>query len=37
LDQYFVLGGELEDINWRTYIPSNFCEKINSYVMKRLS
>jgi hypothetical protein len=37
IDQYFVLGGELEDISWRTFTPSNFCEKIDSYVMKRLS
>lgn len=37
LDQFFVLGGELEDINWRTYAPDHFCQKICSYVRKRLN
>ena len=36
LDQYFVLGGELEDVSWRTYTPEEFYKKINSYVQKRL-
>lgn len=36
IDQYFVLGGELEEVDWRTYTPENFFKKINSYVMKRL-
>jgi len=30
------LGGELEDVAWRTYSPQQFYEKINRYVMKRL-
>lgn len=37
LDQYFVFGGELEEINWRTYSPQNFCKKIDQYVNRRLS
>ncbi len=37
LDQYFVLGGELEEVSWRTYSPEQFYHKINTYVQKRLS
>ncbi len=36
LDQFFVLGGELEDINWRTYTPVQFFNRVNTYVQKRL-
>jgi hypothetical protein len=36
LDQYFVLGGELEELSWRTYAPAQFFGKIDSYVQKRL-
>lgn len=36
LDQYFVMGGELEDMAWRTNNPTQFYEKIESYVQKRL-
>lgn len=36
LDQYFVLGGELEDVSWRTYNPIQFYGKIEQYVQKRL-
>lgn len=37
LDQYFVLGGELAEVSWRTYAPEHFFERINAYVQKRLS
>lgn len=37
LDQYFVLGGELDEISWRTYTPIQFYKKVNKYVMHRLS
>ena len=37
LDQYFVLGGELEEVSWRTFTPDQFFEKIDSYVQKRLA
>lgn len=37
LDQYFVLGGELEEIDWRTYKPQHFYKKVNDYVIKRLN
>jgi len=36
LDQYFVLGGELEEFAWRTYTPTQFFGKVDSYVQKRL-
>ncbi len=36
LDYYFLLGGELEDVNWRTSTPSQFFSKINTFVQKRL-
>lgn len=37
LDQYFVMGGELEDFGWRTYAPPQLYSAINRYVTKRLS
>lgn len=37
LDQYFVLGGELEELSWRTYTPIEFYKKVNEYVMRRLA
>ncbi len=36
LDQYFVMGGQLEDMSWRTHNPTQFFTKIESYVQKRL-
>jgi hypothetical protein len=37
LDQYFVLGGELEEFSWRTYTPIQFFGKVDAYVQKRLA
>lgn len=37
IDYYFVEGGELEDITWRTQIPEQFFKKISQYVLKRLA
>lgn len=37
IDHYFVMRGELDDIEWRTYLPQDFFDKVNSYVQKRLS
>lgn len=37
IDHYFVLGGELEEVSWRTFTPENFFKKIDTYVLKRLS
>ena len=36
IDHYFVMGGELEDIEWRTYKPQHFYEKVETLVTKRL-
>lgn len=37
IDQYFVMGGDLEDIEWRTYIPIQFYKRVEDLVQKRLS
>ena len=37
LDSYFVMGGELEEEDWRTMQPYDFYMKISNYVQKRLS
>ncbi len=37
IDHYFVMGGELEDIEWRTYQPYQFFKKVDGLVQKRLS
>lgn len=37
IDYYFVAGGELEDITWRTQIPEQFFKRISQYVLKRLA
>lgn len=36
IDHYFVMGGELEDIEWRTYMPFQFFKKVNELVMRRI-
>jgi hypothetical protein len=36
LDHYFVMGGELEDIEWRTYTPFHFFKKVDDLVQRRL-
>ncbi len=37
IDQYFVMGGELEDIEWRTYMPHQFYTKVENLVQKRIN
>ncbi|MEY3085329.1 MAG: hypothetical protein RL037_1509 [Bacteroidota bacterium] len=37
IDHYFVMGGELEDIEWRTYLPDQFFKRVDDLVQKRLS
>lgn len=37
IDHYFVMGGELEEIEWRTYRPFQLYKKINELVYKRLN
>ena len=36
IDQYFVCGGELEDVAWRTEHPSQLYHKIKKIVSRRL-
>lgn len=36
IDHYFVMGGELEDIEWRTYMPFQFFKKVNELVTRRI-
>ena len=36
IDHYFVMGGELEEIEWRTYQPQHFYQKVAGLVQKRI-
>ena len=36
IDHYFLMGGELEEIEWRTYLPQQFFNKVESLVNKRI-
>ena len=36
LDSYFLMGGELEEFDWRTATPQQFISRIDQYVQKRL-
>ena len=36
IDHYFVMGGELEDIEWRTYQPFQIYKRVNELVTKRI-
>ena len=36
IDHYFAMGGELDDIEWRTYQPYQFYKKVNDLLTKRL-
>ena len=36
IDQYFVSGGELEDIEWRTYLPTSLFSKVEKLVLHRI-
>ena len=35
IDHYFLMGGELEEIEWRTYLPQQFFDKVESLVNNR--
>ena len=37
LDSFFVMGGELDDLAWRTYNPGQLYASIEACVMRRLS
>lgn len=36
LDYYFISGGKLSEMDWRTYRPIQLYQRINEYAMKRL-
>jgi len=36
LDAYFLLGGKLDDLAWRTAHPRKLFEKVQSVVQRRL-
>ncbi len=36
VDHYFVMKGELDELDWRTNTPQLFYEKVSEYVTKRL-
>lgn len=36
IDQYFVSGGQLVDMSWRTYNPNSLFAKIDDEIMKRI-
>lgn len=36
LDSYFLLGGELEEMDWRTATPQQFLARLERYIKKRL-
>ena len=36
IDQYFLLGGRLNDLAWRTLAPDTMLERVESFVMRRL-
>lgn len=36
IDSYFVLGGKLNDLKWRSYSPTQLYRKVSEQVMKRL-
>ena len=37
IDQYFITGGDLDDLPWRTLNPSQLFTKVEKTVTKRLS
>ena len=37
IDQYFIMGGEMEMIEWRTYLPDQLYKKVNSIAINRLN
>ena len=37
LDQFLISGGELDELDWRTYTPVQFCNKISNIINHRLN
>ena len=35
LDSYFVLGGELNEMGWRTFTPEQLCRRVDDCVEHR--
>ena len=35
IDQYFIMGGEMEELDWRTYLPHQLFKKVKSIVEGR--
>lgn len=36
LDKYFVAGGQLNSLKWRTMNPDQLCEQVEKHVIKRI-
>lgn len=36
IDQYFIMGGKMDELDWRTYLPNQLFDKVNSIVENRL-
>ena len=36
IDHYINMGGELDDIEWRTFQPTHFFKKVSDLITKRL-
>lgn len=36
IDEYIAIGGELEELEWRTYTPFQFFKKVNQIIRRRL-
>jgi hypothetical protein len=37
IDSYFVLGGKMNEIRWRSYAPEQLFERVEEQVLKRLN
>lgn len=37
IDQYFLLGGHLDQVDWRTFEPEDLFEKVSGFVQRRLN
>lgn len=35
IDQYFMMGGELDELDWRTFLPHQFYKKVKQIVNNR--
>lgn len=37
IDKYFLLGGQLDQMDWRTFEPEDLFEKVSGFVQRRLN